>query len=92
MHIDLSPEVERQFLAAIARGVDPNAIILRGLERIKAAQEHLAAEVHKGVEDMEAGRYTEFHGREELQRYMDDVLEEVISSPRDPDDQTSRAF
>lgn len=47
-------------------------------EERQARLDRLKAEAQKGIDDIEAGRFVEFHGTGELRRFMDGVLAEVL--------------
>ena len=63
---------------------DPNEVVEAGLRLLEEREEEerlqlerLRAEVQKGMDDLEAGRYTEVNSPEELQALFDKVKQEV---------------
>lgn len=51
-------------------------------EERRAAIKWLKAEAQKGIDDIEAGRYTTFENAEELNKWADGVLQRVIEESR----------
>lgn len=63
---------------------DANAVVEAGLrllgereEEERLQLEHLRAEVKKGMDDLEAGRYVEVNSPEELQTHFDNLKQEA---------------
>lgn len=63
---------------------DANEVVVAGLrlleeraEEERAQLERLRAEVKKGMDDLEAGRYTEVNSPEELDAFLDEVDREA---------------
>ena len=77
MNIDLAPDLEKQLADVISQGVDPNAIIRSGLENVADAEEWLANELQKGLDDLEAGRYTTLRSSEDIEAFMDSINAEI---------------
>ena len=77
MNIDLAPDVEKQLADVISQGVDPNAIIRSGLENVAEAEEWLANELQKGLDDLEAGRCTTLRSSEDIEAFMNSINAEI---------------
>ena len=70
MIIDLAPETEKQFSDLIAQGADPDAIVRSAIERYRQSEDAFAAEVQKGLDDLEAGRFTTLKDEADLDAFM----------------------
>lgn len=81
------PEHEHAFVQRCVdegRYADANAVVAAGLRLLEQLQEEerrrlerLRAEVHKGMDDLENGRYTEINSVEELEAFMDEIGREA---------------
>ncbi len=85
-HLELS-EHDSEFVhrcVSEGRYKDANEVVEAGLRLLEEREEEerlqlerLRAEVKKGMDDLEAGRYTEVNSPEELQALFDKVKQEV---------------
>ena len=86
-HLELS-EHDSEFVRRCVlegRYKDANEVVEAGLRLLEEREEEeerlqlerLRAEVKKGMDDLEAGRYTEVNSPEELQALFDKVKQEV---------------
>ena len=85
-HLDL-PEHEMEYVrrcVSEGRYGDEREVVLAGLHLLerqetseRAKLERLRAEVQKGMDDLENGRYTEINSKEELDAFMDEIDREA---------------
>ena len=81
MSIILEPDVEARIAGRVASGRYESAsdVVREGLELLdegdRKNREGLHAEVLKGVEDLEAGRYREFNSEDELRAFGNEIIE-----------------
>ena len=99
-HVELS-ERDSEFVRQCVlegRYKDANEVVAAGLRLLEERQEEerlqlerLRAEVKKGMDDLEAGRYVEVNSPEELQTHFDKLNQEALRGLRSGHDRVSPA-
>jgi len=79
-----APETEKQLAALIAQGADPDRQVRLAIERYRQAEDEIAAEVQKGLDDFEAGRFTTLEDDSDLESFMKASEERVLKTLNAP--------
>ena len=86
-NVNLTPELDAFVKKQIASGYFNNAsevhraalgAMAKEEEMRQAKLERLRAEIQLGLDDLDAGRFIETNGPEELERFMDDCFEAAM--------------